>query len=47
MSETASEQLQPTPTEFRTPEQYDKLAADPGLVGKLVPEIIRWQTPLS
>ena len=29
------------------PEQYDKLAADPGLVGKLVPEIIRWQTPLS
>ena len=29
------------------PEQYDKLIADPGLVPKLVPEIIRWQTPLS
>ncbi len=29
------------------PDQYDKLIADPGLVGNLVPEIIRWQTPLS
>lgn len=29
------------------PEQYDKLTADPGLVRKLVPEIVRWQTPLS
>jgi cytochrome P450 len=29
------------------PDQYDKLVADPGLVAKLVPEIIRWQTPLS
>ncbi len=29
------------------PDQYDKLTADPGLVPKLVPEIIRWQTPLS
>ncbi len=29
------------------PEQYDKLVADPSLVAKLVPEIIRWQTPLS
>ena len=29
------------------PEQYDKLVADPGLVEKLVPEVIRWQTPLS
>jgi cytochrome P450 len=29
------------------PEQYDKLTANPGLVEKLVPEIIRWQTPLS
>lgn len=29
------------------PDQYDKLLADPGLVTKLVPEIIRWQTPLS
>ncbi|MGK0484652.1 MAG: cytochrome P450 [Myxococcota bacterium] len=28
------------------PEQYDKLTANPGLVEKLVPEIIRWQTPL-
>ncbi len=29
------------------PDQYDKLVADPGLVRQLVPEIIRWQTPLS
>ncbi len=29
------------------PEQYDKLIADPGLVPKMVPEVIRWQTPLS
>ncbi len=29
------------------PDQYDKLIADPGLVPKMVPEIIRWQTPLS
>ena len=29
------------------PDQYDKLVADPSLVTKLVPEIIRWQTPLS
>lgn len=29
------------------PDQYDKLIADPSLVPKLVPEIIRWQTPLS
>lgn len=28
------------------PDQYDKLLADPGLVANLVPEIIRWQTPL-
>ncbi len=27
--------------------QYDKLIADPSLVANLVPEIIRWQTPLS
>ncbi|MGH1504640.1 MAG: cytochrome P450 [Acidimicrobiales bacterium] len=27
-------------------DQYDKLIADPGLVPKMVPEIIRWQTPL-
>jgi cytochrome P450 len=29
------------------PEQYDKLIADHDLVGNLVPEIIRWQTPLA
>jgi cytochrome P450 len=29
------------------PEQYDKLVADPGLIGNMVPEVIRWQTPLS
>jgi cytochrome P450 len=29
------------------PDQYDKLIANPGLVKKFVPEIIRWQTPLS
>jgi len=29
------------------PDQYDKLTADPGLVSKMVTEIIRWQTPLS
>ncbi len=28
-------------------DQYDQLTADPELVGKMVPEIIRWQTPLS
>ena len=28
------------------PEQYAKLNADPSLVAGLVPEIIRWQTPL-
>jgi cytochrome P450 len=28
------------------PEQYDKLLADPGLIPSLVPEVIRWQTPL-
>ncbi len=29
------------------PEQYDKLVADPGLIKNFVPEVIRWQTPLS
>lgn len=29
------------------PEQYDKLRANPDLVKTLVPEIIRWQTPLA
>ena len=28
-------------------DQYDKLIADPTLIPKMVPEIIRWQTPLS
>jgi cytochrome P450 len=29
------------------PDQYDKLAANPDLIDKFVPEVIRWQTPLS
>jgi cytochrome P450 len=29
------------------PDQFRKLVADPGLVQNLVPEIIRWQTPLA
>ena len=29
------------------PHEYDKLRADPALVDSLVPEIIRWQTPLA
>lgn len=29
------------------PEQYDKLRANPDLIPKMVPEIIRWQTPLT
>ncbi|MCO5795226.1 MAG: cytochrome P450 [Blastomonas sp.] len=29
------------------PQQYDKLRRDPGLIGSMVPEIIRWQTPLT
>ncbi|MFT5200988.1 MAG: cytochrome P450 [Candidatus Aldehydirespiratoraceae bacterium] len=29
------------------PDEYNKLIADPGLIPKMVPEIIRWQTPLS
>ncbi|MDH3641864.1 MAG: cytochrome P450 [Gammaproteobacteria bacterium] len=29
------------------PEQYEKLRADPSLIRTLVPEIIRWQTPLT
>lgn len=31
----------------RFPDQYDELVADPSLVVNLVPEVIRWQTPLS
>ena len=29
------------------PDQYDKLRSDPSLIGSMVPEIIRWQTPLT
>ena len=29
------------------PDQYDKLIDDPGLIANFVPEVIRWQTPLS
>jgi len=29
------------------PDQYDKLIANPELIPKMVPEIIRWQTPLA
>ena len=29
------------------PDQYDKLLANPDLMANFVPEIIRWQTPLS
>ncbi|MDF1644932.1 MAG: cytochrome P450 [Pseudomonadales bacterium] len=29
------------------PEQYDKLRANPDLISTMVPEIIRWQTPLT
>ena len=31
----------------RFPDEYDKLRANPALVDSLVPEIIRWQTPLA
>ena len=31
----------------RFPEQYDKLRADHSLIRTMVPEIIRWQTPLA
>jgi cytochrome P450 len=30
----------------RYPGEYDKLRADPGLIPNMVPEIIRWHTPL-
>ena len=29
------------------PDEYTQLLADPGLVANMVPEIIRWQTPLA
>lgn len=31
----------------QNPKEYDKLRADHGLIPKMVPEIIRWQTPLT
>jgi cytochrome P450 len=31
----------------RNPEQFARLRADPSLIATLVPEIIRWQTPLA
>jgi cytochrome P450 len=31
----------------RYPAQYDKLRANPALINSMVPEIIRWQTPIS
>ena len=29
------------------PDQYQKLRDNPGLIPKMIPEIIRWQTPLA
>ena len=31
----------------QNPEQYDKLRADPSLIENMVPEIIRWQSPVA
>ena len=31
----------------RYPDQYDRLIANPSLIDNLVPEVIRWQTPLA
>jgi len=31
----------------RYPDEYEKLRADPSLIETMVPEIIRWQTPIS
>jgi cytochrome P450 len=31
----------------QNPDEYRKLMADPGLLPKMIPEIIRWQTPLT
>ncbi len=31
----------------RNPAEYDKLRANPGLIPKMVPEIIRWQSPVA
>jgi cytochrome P450 len=31
----------------QNPDQYEKLREDPSLIASMVPEIIRWQTPLA
>jgi cytochrome P450 len=31
----------------QNPDQYEKLRADPGLIETMVPEIIRWQSPIA
>jgi cytochrome P450 len=31
----------------QNPEQYDKLRANPGLIESMIPEIIRWQSPVA
>jgi len=31
----------------QNPDQYERLRRDPALIGSLVPEIFRWQTPLA
>lgn len=31
----------------QNPQEYQKLRDDPGLIPKMVPEIIRWQTPIT
>ncbi|HEX4302592.1 MAG TPA: cytochrome P450 [Rhizomicrobium sp.] len=31
----------------QNPEQYDKLRADPALIESMIPEIIRWQSPVA
>jgi cytochrome P450 len=31
----------------QNPKQYEKLRNNPGVIAKMVPEIIRWQTPLA
>ncbi len=31
----------------QNPDQYEKLLQNPGLIPKMIPEIIRWQTPLA
>ncbi|MDA0978490.1 MAG: cytochrome P450 [Proteobacteria bacterium] len=31
----------------QNPDEYDKLRANPGLIPKMVPEIVRWQSPVA